>query len=737
MNNSDESSLTASKTVTETIIGTVRRVTFRSAESGYTVLQIEEEGTQTIVNVVGISVEVHADDHVAAKGTYVQHPKFGLQFKADFIESYLPTENGSLMKYLSSGLIKGIGPALAEKIVSHFGDKSQEILLSTPERLVEVAGIGEEKAKVISAVFADGGALRSIVQFLIAHGISPGFAQRILNRYGVKAVDRLRADPYILARDFKGVGFRKADAIATQELGVPLTSPLRTKAALLYVLEEASRGEGHCYLRREQLFRLTFSLIPDAQPESEEMWNEFLTELVQDNHVVIIENEFVYLTAIYDAELFVKEFIFERCREDENKNTSLTETQSVIELCGKQLDLEFTEEQVKAIEFATTSGISIITGGPGCGKTTLVRALVTIFKTQRKKILLCAPTGRAANRLQQVSGHDASTIHRALKYRSGSFFHDATEPVSCDVVIIDECSMVDIPLAAALFSAIPCHAQVILVGDKDQLPSVGPGRILADLVESEVVPCATLKTVHRRASTSAINMIAHAVNNGVLPEIPRPDGLGHHEAYFLERGEPQAIISLLQSLLSQQIPEKFGFSLNDIMLLTPTNKGPLGTESLNTSLQEVLNPPLPTKNALQVGGTLFRLGDRVCQRKNNYTIDEQGVFNGDTGTVTSINTIKKSMVVELWDGRFIEYATADLNQLSLAYALTIHRAQGSEAPCIILLLHDAHFILLDRQLVYTGITRAKQLLIIIGTNRGLQLGYQRTRGKQRNSGLGF
>lgn len=725
-------SLTTEEAAPSRVVGTIAAIQFRNADTGFTVLKITPKDGSREISVVGPSIQVAPGDHVLANGRYVTHPKYGRQFKADIITTILPTCEDGLVRYLASGAIKGIGPSLAQKIVSHFGEDTDEILKTAPERLKEVPGIGTQKAAVIAKTFGEEGELQAILQFLTTHRLSLHLAHKIYRSYGSRAVDRLSADPYILARDLKGVGFRKADMIATAGLGIALDSPLRIKAALLYALEEASR-KGHCFLNYDELLSTARNLVSDFAV-SRETFERLVTELGMGDHVRISNENHIYLTALHDAESFTAECLLRRKLNNCEALVSDAWVDAIAQ-AEEALHLHFSPEQRYAIETSMREKLLVITGGPGCGKTTLVRAIVSIALKLGRTIKLAAPTGKAAHRLASVCNYHASTIHRLLKYQDGRFTHGPDDPIEADIVLVDEASMLDIRLSAALFSSIPHKATLILVGDKDQLPSVGPGRVFADIVESNNVPLVTLTKIYRQAEESEIIAAAHAINTGKLPQMPYPDGTLSHQVYFLERQDPERVGSLVERLMCSQIPEKFGYSLENTMLLTPTNVGPLGTDSLNTRLQRALNPRTDSKQEIKIGETIFREGDRVCHRRNNYTIHDQGVFNGDTGTIKSIDKQSQKATVELWDGRLINYTENDLSELSLAYAWTVHRSQGSEAPCVLLVLHHSSFLLLERQLIYTAVTRAQELLIVVGSQRGLQLSCERNSAKVRNSGL--
>ncbi|MCB0311334.1 MAG: AAA family ATPase, partial [Bdellovibrionales bacterium] len=512
--------------------------------------------------------------------------------------------------------------------------------------------------------------------------------------------------------------------------GLQPDSPQRLKAGIYYALEQAA-DEGHCHLNQATLAQRARALLGigdelDLEPH--------LESLISENFIVR-ELEMLSLTQLYRAERFVAQFTAQRIAAEPHP---IIEEQ-IIERCVAQaaqdLGLEFSPEQLRAVQYATHHPFLIITGGPGCGKTTLIRALSAVYDRANRRVLLAAPTGRAAQRMSQVCGMPAGTIHRLLRYdpHKHKFLHDSHNPLPGDVLIIDEASMLDINLARDLFAAIPGNCVLILVGDKDQLPSVGPGRVFADLLAVREVKSVALSHLFRRSEESSINSVAHMINSGITPEIPAPDGNTKTDAYFLPKTSADEAANLIESLVADQLPRKFGFELDDITVLTPSNRGPLGTNELNKRLQKRLNPEnnALTQNQIMHGETCFRVGDRVCQRVNNYNLHEAGVFNGDNGIIYRVDPQNRKLLVELWDGRLIEYESGDISQLSLAYAVSVHRSQGSEIPCVVLALHESQYNLLERQLLYTGVTRAKKLLVVVGSKRALNIASRRTSSKQR------
>lgn len=713
--------------------GTIRRVTYRNPENGYCVLQLEVENSTDQITLVANCLEVSAGQSLLAHGSFITHPRFGRQFAASRVDLLLPETPEEIEKFLGSGLIKGIGEKSARKLVETFGKDTLETIRKHPEKVAKVQGIGRNKARLMSAALSSQSELDTLRRILVEKNISPNLAARIYERYGARTLEILRTDPYLLAREMFGVGFLTADSIA-MNMGIKPDAPQRLKAGIYYALEQAA-DDGHCHLPQAELIQKAGQLLglPDVQDLS-----EHLESLIREDYIVR-DAERVALRHIARAEEFVARFISSRCGKFENPNVHPDTVTSSLQLAASELGVEFSAEQEQAVFDATAYGLLIITGGPGCGKTTIIRALTALGRAARKRVMLCAPTGRAAQRMAQVCAMDASTIHRLLKYdpHRRAFQHGIDNPLNCDMLIVDEASMIDILLARDLFSAVPPAATLVLVGDKDQLPSVGPGRVFGELVSLTSVRTVSLSVLFRRSLQSNINPIAHTINSGITPSIPEPDGETKSDAYFITRPSVEEAAALIESLTAEQIPRKFGLDSSQISVLTPSNRGPLGTQELNKRLQARLNPAscLDDTPHIRVGEQVFFLGDRVCQRVNNYNIHEAGVFNGDLGQVYSINSSERSMVVELWDGRLIKYEQGDLSQLSLAYAVSVHRSQGSEIPCVVLALHESHYILLERQLLYTGVTRAKKLLIIVGSKKALAIACRKSRSMRRYSML--
>jgi exodeoxyribonuclease V alpha subunit len=718
----------------ETVLrGEVHRITFRNEENGYTVLQLIKADSNEPFTVVGYSFGVSTGSTILVRGKTVAHKKFGTQFQASSITATTPDTPEGLIAYLASGVVKGVGQRTAERIVAELGNETMEVIYKDPLRLASIEGVGEHKAKLISEAFSSEGSMREIMRFLIEHKISQNLAMKIYARYGAKAVELLARDPYLLARTggIKGVGFITADTIAAQ-LGITHEAPQRLRAGLYYALER-SLDDGHVFLPEDDLTRKTRELLSLSNTQD---LTTPLQELANEG-ALVIQDRGVYLKPLLRAESFVGNFVAERATPYHTPLMARELVEECLNAAESALAVTFSAEQRTAALRATEVPLLLITGGPGCGKTTIIRALSLMFRAAGKRLALTAPTGRAAQRMSSVCEMPASTIHRLLKYdpSTGGFIHGIHDPLPIDALIVDEASMVDLMLAKDLFSAVPMHAPIILVGDRDQLPSVGPGRVFGDLLSLHFLPIISLSRLYRRSDGSIITSIAHEINAGITPSIPSPDGKTKTDAYFLPIQSAEEGASLVERLVLDQLPKKFSIPPTDIAVLTPSNRGPLGSLALNARLQGALNPARGVEEELTQGEALFRLGDRVCQRVNNYQIDPFGVYNGDGGVITKVDAHSRTLSVELWDGRLIKYDTTTIAQLSLAYALTVHRSQGSEYPCVVLVLHDAHYTLLERQLVYTGITRAKKLLIVVGTPRALTIAAERASTQKRHTRL--
>jgi exodeoxyribonuclease V alpha subunit len=714
---------------TEVVRGTVDRVTFRNPDNGYSVLQITVDGEGERITAVGICPKAKVGSHVTMTGSFISHPKFGRQFTVVTTSETPPSTADGIERYLSSGLITGIGKKTAQRIVDEFGARALEMIRTDPDSIAKVTGVGKKKAELLHAALLEQTEFDDILRFLVEHQISPNLSAKIYERFRGKTVEIVKSDPYILAREIRGVGFQKADSIALN-LGVTPNSPQRLRAGLYFALDNAT-DEGHCYLTRQTLLERARTLLglEDLSELSEQLEHLLTTD------ILTMYQDGVFLKHFDAAEQSVANFVAARNTPKPRSADTKAALIDAIADAEQVLGVSLSAEQRFAVELAASYPLLIITGGPGCGKTTMIKALTVLFEKSGLAFALAAPTGRAAQRMSQVCGAPASTIHRLLKYdpMSKGFVFCAKNTLPLDALIIDEASMIDILLARDLFAAIPERCTLILVGDKDQLPSVGPGRVFGDLVTCSHVKVIQLSQLFRRSAESTINTVAHMINVGEVPHIPAPDGVTKSDAYLLDRGDVQESAALIESLVAEQIPKKFGFSGADIAVLTPTNRGPLGTLELNKRLQERLNPRSQHSddNVLEIGDSTFRVGDRVCQRVNNYRIDPSGVFNGDMGVIAAVNRSEQSLTVEMWDGRLIQYARADIGQLSLAYAVTVHRSQGMEVPCVVLTLDESHFTLLERQLIYTGVTRAKKLLIIVGSKRALTLAIKRTQTRKR------
>jgi exodeoxyribonuclease V alpha subunit len=715
--------------------GTIKRITFRSEETGFAVVRVEPEGNSKVVETLVGKIPTFADEGSSfiARGIWQKHDKFGRQFKAVSFSEAKPTSLEAITKYLSSGQVKGIGEKLAERIVAHFGDRTIEILDTAPEELSQVPGLGQSKVEELCAVWSTKKEEREVMLFFQNYGIGISVAKKIFATYKSKAIETVKTNPYVLCHSVWGIGFLTADKIA-RALGIDSNSEQRLVAGLNYTLTEA-QTDGHTYFPKEILLEKASSLLTIPNME---LLDKALNIAIFQGLILEYQSRY-YTPPIFLSERKAADSIVSKIKNLSSVSKSvpswiLDDILQSRKVDGQNLNpIILSDEQKEAVKLAANSNLLVITGGPGCGKTTVVKSITSLFKKAGFTIKLAAPTGRAAQRLQEVCGIEASTIHRLLKYDpiQRNFLHDESDPLAFDVLIIDESSMIDIQLAASLLKSVPKNMRLIFVGDKDQLPSVGPGLFFPDLIELKDIPKVTLNRLFRRAEDSSINEIAHQINQGIPPNIPEPDGTGTRDAYFLPIKKSEDGAELIERLVCDQIPKKFNIPPEDIMVLSPMNQGELGIISLNEKLQKRLVPHTELSPCVQVGNLEFRLRDRVCQRVNNYNLHDAGVFNGEQGVVVGIDNVERKVIVRLWDGRDITYNAESLSQLDLAYALTIHRSQGSEVPVIVLVLHDSHSIMLERQLVYTGVTRAKKLLIVVGTRSALSKAAKRVRSSKR------
>lgn len=712
----------------DNITGYVDHIVYQNSDNGYTVMTLVAEGEE--VTCVGMCKGLGQGENISAEGEYIEHPVYGRQFKIQTYETVAPTDRAGMERYLGSGAIRGVGEALAARIVKKFGDDTFRIIEEEPERLAEVKGISERKAQEIAVQMEEKKDLREALVYLQQYGISNTLAVKIYNTYGMEMYSVMRENPYRLAEDVSGVGFRIADEIAGR-IGIHTDSDYRIRSGILYTLLQAV-GEGHCFLPLELLLRRASELLG----VSEENIRPQVDNLIMDRKLVA-KGDAVFAATYYYAELNCANML-------RNLNIPMLEAENLpaqdmairkrLERMAENLSMELDELQLKAVEESIKNGLFILSGGPGTGKTTTINMIIRYFESVGMDIFLAAPTGRAAKRMTEATGFEAKTIHRLLELNSAlsdddtrraNFERNQENPLEADVVIIDEMSMVDIQLFQALLKAILPGTRLILVGDVDQLPSVGPGQVLRDLMNSEAFPMVTLEKIFRQAGESDIVVNAHRINKGEQIALDNKS----RDFFLLERNDVNVIYKHMIQLIREMLPKYVNATPFDIQVLTPMRKGSLGCETLNGILQRYLNPADPHKKEHSYGNTVFREGDKVMQIKNNYQLEWEivgrynipidkgmGVFNGDMGRVLEINETMSTLLVEFDDGRRVNYPFSGLEELELSYAITIHKSQGSEYPAVILPLLGGPRMLFNRNLLYTGITRARNCVTILGSS---------------------
>jgi exodeoxyribonuclease V alpha subunit len=711
--------------IAETLSGLIEDVVFFNEENGFAVIKVKASGHRDPVTIVGSLPSVNPGEWVSAQGRWVQDRQFGRQFRAELLTSTPPSTREGIEKYLGSGMVKGIGPTYAKKLVAKFGEGIFDIIENQSARLEEVDGIGPKRRRKIKDAWAEQKVIREIMVFLHSNGVSTSRAVRIYKTYGDDAIEKVRANPYRLAEDIAGIGFKTADQIA-QKVGIPADSLVRACAGLNHVLLEAT-GQGHC--------ALPIGLLKDETGKlllvNEQLIDTALQRTLAAGDLALESidgEELIFLPALKRAEEGIAGRI--RMLSASASNYPPIVFDKAVAWCQERTGKEFAPSQREALKQALTSRVLIITGGPGVGKTTLVNAILLILRAKKVNCVLCAPTGRAARRLSETTGLEAKTIHRLLEVQPGTgrFARNESNPVDCDLLVVDECSMVDVTLMNHLLRALPVRASLLLVGDVDQLPSVGPGMVLRNLIDSGVVPVVRLTEVFRQVAHSRIITTAHRVNEGRMPEPGAKDG----DFFFMDRAEPEQIAETLVEMVKTRIPGKFRFDpLRDIQVLCPMNRGSLGIRELNVRLQEELNPARAGEPVAEKFGWKFRVRDKVLQTENNYDKD---VFNGDIGQIVTIDPDEREVAVRFYQ-REVRYDYGELDELSLAYAITIHKSQGSEFPAVVIPLAMQQYLLLQRNLIYTAITRGKQLVIVIGQTKALAAAVRNNRTGQRFSGL--
>lgn len=710
----------------QSVRGSIERITFYNEENGYTVARFLPEGKSSVITVIGNLMGASIGESLALEGYWTIHPQHGRQFEIRRYSVELPATVEGVRRYLGSGLIKGIGPVTAERIVGHFGLTTLDIIENSVDRLADVPGIGKKRIDLIRRGWLEQKQIKEVMLFLQSHNVSTSLAVKIYREYGDAALNVVRNDPYRLARDIYGIGFLTADKIA-RALGVGPDDPSRIQAGVRHVLGEFA-DDGHVFALLCDLIRSSSDIL--ATPASAV---EQAIDALAHAEEVIVEEEAIYLTPFFRAEIGVANRLKQlletsRSRLGQFRNTNWA---AALDWVATRGEVVLTDKQKTAIQTALTTKVSILTGGPGTGKTTTVRALIRLLKAKGHSFRLAAPTGRAAKRLSEATGEPAQTLHRLLEFKpfeGNKFLRDRDNPLDADLVIVDELSMIDLLLMNALTKAIDLTSHLLLIGDPDQLPSVGAGNVLQDLIASQRIPVTKLDSIFRQAQDSLIIVNAHRINKG---EMPRFENTAR-DFFLFPESEPEQAAARVVELVQKRMPQRFTLDpVDDIQVLSPMYRGPSGVSELNRLIQEALNPATLYKKEWRHGGRVFRVGDKVLQMRNNYTKE---VFNGDLGRVMAID-VDHQTVIASFEGRQVEYVFAELDELAHAFAMSVHKAQGSEYRAVVIPLLTQHYMLLQRNLLYTAVTRARELVVLVGTHKAIAIAVRNNKVAQRNSRL--
>ena len=695
----------------------VERITFQNAENGYSVMKVKVKGYDDLVTLVGNLLEVPAGAVLLCEGEWRVDKRYGQQFQCETWEEVMPATAYGIEKYLGSGLVKGIGPKFAKLIVGHFGTDTIEVIETDIERLYEVPGIGKKRVEKIRESWEKQKDIKNVMLFLQGFGVSTAYAAKIYRQYGKESIDNVKENPYRLADDIWGIGFKTADGIA-RKMGYEMNDERRLRSGLIYTLNQLA-DEGHCYAEEEQLIATAKQLLE----ADEECIRTAMTHAIETEDLML-DGTAIYLPPFYYAECGTA-----------NRLNTLVHTKEAGSIFTARFDLaklqretgiEYDEVQVEAIRQAIASKVMVLTGGPGTGKTTTTKAIIAALQSAGMRILLAAPTGRAAKRMSEATGMEAKTIHRLLEYNpQDGYKRNDENPLEGDALIVDECSMIDIILMNNLTKALPTTMRLVLVGDIDQLPSVGAGNVLRDIIDSGVIPVVRLTRIFRQAQSSRIVMSAHAINRGCFPDISNGQ---HTDFFFMKQEEPEKVAETIVSLVCDRLPKAYRQPNANIQVLTPMQRGVVGAANLNMALQQALNH---NTAALVRGGYTFKEGDRVMQLRNNYDKD---VYNGDLGYVRSVDMEERTLTVD-FDGQMVEYEASELDELTLAYATTIHKSQGSEYPIVVMPVLMTHYVMLQRNLIYTGITRAKKICVLVGQTKALAYAIHNMKVLKRNTRL--